>query len=74
MSNAFQTNTQVKWEWGNGCGSGYVRDVFRREVTRTFKGEEVTRKGSDDNPAYTIEQKDGDEVLKLHSELKKVNE
>lgn len=29
------------------------------KVTRTTKGEKVTRNGSDDDPAYVIEQEDG---------------
>ncbi len=34
-----------------------------------IKGNEVTRNGTQDNPAYLIEQKDGTKVLKLRSEL-----
>jgi len=33
----------------------------------------VTKNGSDDCPAYLIEQEDGTEVLKLHSELQRSN-
>lgn len=69
MSEAYQTNTRVSWEWGNGTAEGYVRGVFREKVTKTLKGTEVTRAGSDDDPAYLIEQEDGDQVLKLHSEI-----
>ena len=71
MSKAYQTNTKVKWSWGNGTAEGYVRCVFREKVTKTLKGSEVTRNGSDDDPAYLLEQEDGDQVLKLHSELSK---
>ena len=38
-------------------------------VTRTLQGSEITRKGSEDDPAYLIKQDDGDEVLKLGSEI-----
>jgi len=69
MTDAYQTNTKVQWSWGDGTGSGYVREVYRESLTRTIKGTEVTRHGSGDNPAYLIEQSDGDHVLKLHSEL-----
>ncbi|HEU4336601.1 MAG TPA: HVA1 family protein [Nocardioides sp.] len=34
-------------------------------------GEKVTRKGSDDDPAYVIEQDDGTTVLKLQSEVQR---
>jgi hypothetical protein len=71
MTDAYQTNTKVQWNWGNGTADGYVRGFFREKITRTIKGSEVTRDATDDNPAYLIEQDDGDEVLKLHSEVRK---
>ncbi|MCJ8190727.1 DUF2945 domain-containing protein [Sphingomicrobium aestuariivivum] len=67
--NSFQTDQYVKWDWGNGTGCGQVEERFEREVTRTIDGNEVTRDGSEDNPAYLIKQEDGDKVLKLGSEL-----
>ncbi|QTD56734.1 hypervirulence associated TUDOR domain-containing protein [Parasphingorhabdus cellanae] len=69
-SNSFQTNQYVEWDWGNGTAKGQITDRFERDVTRTLKGSEVTRNGSEDNPAYLIKQEDGDEVLKLGSELR----
>ena len=39
------------------------------KVTRTLAGSEITRNGSDDDPAYLIEQEDGGRVLKLRSEV-----
>ncbi|GHC42475.1 DUF2945 domain-containing protein [Roseibacillus persicicus] len=73
MEKSYQTNTEVEWDWGNGTATGKVRRVFREEVTRTLDGSEVTRQGSDDDPAYLLEQDDGSEVLKLHSELRKAS-
>ena len=70
-ANSFQTDQHVKWNWGNGEGSGQIKERFEREVKRTIKGSEITRDGSEDDPAYLIRQDDGDEVLKLGSELKK---
>ncbi|EEB83595.1 DUF2945 domain-containing protein [Roseobacter sp. GAI101] len=61
--------TKVEWNWGQGTASGKVKEVFTESVTRTLKGNEVTRDGSDDTPAYLIEQEDGDEVLKLSTEV-----
>lgn len=69
-SNSFQTNQYVAWDWGNGTAKGQITERFERDVTRTLKGSEVTRKGSADNPAYLIQQEDGDEVLKLGSEIR----
>lgn len=71
MSEAYQTNTRVEWDWGDGIAEGNIREVFREEVTKTIKGTEVTRNGSNDNPAYVFEQLDGGKVLKLHSEIRK---
>lgn len=68
-SNSFRTDQYVQWNWGSGTAKGQIKERFEREVTRTFKGSEVTRDGSEDNPAYLIKQEDGDEVLKLGSEL-----
>ena len=72
-SNSFRTNQYVEWEWGNGSAFGQIEERFEREVKRTLKGNEVTRDGSEDNPAYLIKQEDGDKVLKLGSELKAKN-
>ena len=66
---AYEKGTRVSWNWGNGTATGKVREVFTDRVTRTLKGSEVTRDADSDNPAYLIEQEDGDEVLKSHSEL-----
>lgn len=63
--------TDVTWNWGGGRASGTVDEVFHREVSRTLKGEEITRKGSRDNPAYLIRQEDGGRVLKLQSEVER---
>ncbi|XUU60886.1 DUF2945 domain-containing protein [Erythrobacter sp. HA6-11] len=72
-SNSFQTNQYVKWNWGNGTGEGQIKERFEREVTRTLQGTEVTKDGDEDNPAYLIEQEDGDEVLKRGGELEAQN-
>lgn len=73
MSSGYHIGTTVSWKWGQGTGSGKVRERFTSKVTRKIKGTEVTRNASDDDPAYLIEQEDGDEVLKGHSELEKVS-
>lgn len=63
--------TTVRWAWGNGHAGGTVVEIHREKVTRTLKGSEVTRNGSDDDPAYVIETEDGDRVLKLASEVER---
>ncbi|MEM8750665.1 MAG: DUF2945 domain-containing protein [Pseudomonadota bacterium] len=67
----YSEGTKVEWDWGNGVGQGEVAKVYTRKITRTIKGSEVTRDASEDEPAYLIEQDDGDEVLKGHSEVRK---
>ena len=56
---------------GWGFVEGTVTEVHHDDVSRTTKGQEVTRKGSDDDPAYVIEQEDGTTVLKLRSEVER---
>ncbi|MDF1658792.1 MAG: DUF2945 domain-containing protein [Verrucomicrobiales bacterium] len=65
--------TKVEWEWGNGTASGKVEEIHREKVTRSLDGSEVTRDGSDDDPAYLIKQDDDAEVLKLQSEVKRAD-
>lgn len=61
----------VRWKWGSGHASGTVEERFTEKVTRTIKGNEVTRNATEDDPAYLIVQEDGDRVLKSGSELEK---
>ena len=67
----YNKGDQVEWNWGSGTGTGAVQESFTEKVTRTIKGNEVTRDADADNPAYLIEQDDGDRVLKSESELSK---
>jgi hypothetical protein len=69
---SIRTGTTVKWKWGSSWAEGTVTEVHHDEVTRTTKGNTVTRKGDADNPAYVIEQEDGTVVLKLRSEVERV--
>ena len=70
MSDTFRKGQKVSWSWGDGTATGTITERYTRRVTRKIKGSEITRNGDSDNPAYLIEQDDGDEVLKLASELK----
>jgi len=65
--------TNVKWKWGSGSAEGKVQETFTESVTRTIKGNEVTRKGEKGNKALLIEQEDGDRVLKLESEVERAD-
>ncbi len=70
MSDTFRKGQTVSWSWSGGTATGKIMDRYARKVTRTIKGSAITRNGDADNPAYLIAQEDGDEVLKLASELK----
>ncbi|HCQ59693.1 MAG TPA: DUF2945 domain-containing protein, partial [Sulfitobacter sp.] len=69
----YQTGTKVEWDWGNGTGTGKIVKKYTQKITLKLQGSEVTRKASDDEPAYKIEQDDGSEVLKSGSELRKAD-
>lgn len=66
---AFRKGSKVTWTWGAHTAQGKIVERFTSSVTRTIKGSEVTRKASRKEPAYLIEQEDGDKVLKSRSEL-----
>ncbi len=67
---SYSEGTKVEWDWGGGTGTGKVTNAYTRKITLTIKGTDVTRDASENCPAYRIQQQDGDEVLKSHSELR----
>lgn len=69
----YSKGTKVEWDWGNGTGKGKITERFTEKTTRTIKGSEITRDASSDEPAYMIEQDDGDRVFKSHSEVRKAS-
>lgn len=69
MSQKFQVNQYVQWNFGNGTAKGQIKESFKKKVTKTIKGTEVTRNATDEEPAYLIEQEDGDQALKSETEL-----
>ncbi len=66
---SIRKGSTVTWKWGQGTAEGTVTAVHHDKITRTIKGSEITRNGSEDDPAYEIEQDDGTKVLKLRSEV-----
>lgn len=66
---AFRKGSKVSWNWGANTAQGKIVERFTGKTTRTIKGAEVTRDASRKEPAYLIEQDDGDRVLKSRSEL-----
>ena len=68
-----QQGTQVQWNWGKGTAQGKVEETFTNTITKTIKGSEVTRSGTQDNKALFIRQEDGDYVLKSESEVERID-
>ena len=66
---ALRKGSRVSWTWGAHEAHGKIVERFTAKVTRTLKGTEVTREASAKEPAFLIEQEDGDQVLKSKSEL-----
>jgi hypothetical protein len=69
----YRKGTKVEWTWGTHTAKGKIADSFTTDVERTIRGEKIKRKASEKEPAYLIEQVDGDRVLKSHSELRSVS-
>jgi hypothetical protein len=69
MKRALRKGSKVSWQWGANTAHGRIVERFTSRVTRTIKGAEVTRNATRREPAYLIEQEDGDRVLKSRSEL-----
>ncbi|WP_209404129.1 DUF2945 domain-containing protein [Pseudozobellia sp. WGM2] len=63
----------VKWKWGSGTAQGKVEESYAEEISKTIKGNKVTRKGEEGNKALYIKQDDGDYVLKSESEVERVD-
>lgn len=68
-----QKGTKVKWNWGSGSATGKVKEMYSSKVTKTIKGNDVTRNGEEGNKALLIEQEDGDEVLKSENEVERAD-
>lgn len=61
----------VTWKWGKSNAEGKIVKQHTEPVTKTIKGAKVKRNASKDEPAFEIEQDNGNKVLKSASELKK---
>ena len=65
--------SNVKWKWGSGYGEGKVIESYDEEIEKTIKGTKVTRNGEAGNKTLYIETDDGSKVLKLESEVEKID-
>lgn len=59
----------VHWNWAKAEADGTIKQKFDGPIQKTIKGSKVKRRASKDNPAFLIEQENGNKVLKSGSEL-----
>ena len=61
--------------WCRGHIEGTVKEVHTDHVTKTLKGKEISRNGTEDNPAYYVERGQGKTgVVKRETELEKLDD
>jgi hypothetical protein len=66
---SIRTGTTVTWHSGTGVVEGTVTAIHPRPVIRRVRGVRVKRLGTQEDPAYEIEQADGGRALRLGSEI-----
>jgi hypothetical protein len=59
VSDRYQQGTWVEWDWGNGTATGKIAESYTERVSKSIDGTDVTRNADEHNPAYLIEQDDG---------------
>lgn len=64
----------VQWKYGKGTGTGRVTKIYSEPITLKLGESDITRNGSEENPALLIMQTNGSQVLKLASEVKIIKE
>ncbi len=72
MAETLHKGTKVRWNWAGSQAEGRIIERFTERVTRKIKGKDITREASQEEPAFLIEQENGDQVLKSASELSKM--
>ena len=56
---------KVHWNWGGGQPGGKVQEVVEGEATTTTKnGNEIKKKGDEENPAVVIKADSGSNAIK----------
>lgn len=64
----------VQWKYGKGLGSGKVTRIYSEPITLKLGESDITRNGTEENPALLISQPNGSQVLKLASEVRIIRE
>jgi Hypervirulence associated proteins TUDOR domain len=69
QNKSFKKNALVYWKWLGREIRGTVIEVYFEPITKTIKGKNIKRNGSEDCPAYLVEAESGNLALKLQTEL-----
>lgn len=72
LAMSYKKGQRVSWAYGEGRGTGTIISIHTSKITKNINGTEVTRNGTTDNPAVYINSDEGNNVLKLSSELRAV--
>ena len=72
MNTPFIVGDEVGWKWGSGLATGVIKEVRREKTTITSAGKNITRNGTNEDPALIINHKNGNQVLKLAHEVQRV--
>ena len=64
----------VQWKYGKGTSIGKVTKIYPEPITLKLGESDITRNGTEENPALLIAQTNGSQVLKLASEVKIIRE
>lgn len=68
---SFDIGAPVQWIWMGRPVKGTVKKIYLKPVTKVLRGHAYTRNGSTEKPAYLIKSAAGNDVLKLHTELRR---
>ena len=66
---SFKPGTKVTWHSFNNTYRGTIKQVFTEKVEREVNGERETQDADIMNPAYLIQNDDGQELLKRHQDV-----
>ena len=61
----------VSWQNGGAKAHGTVQSVSPKKTTKTIKGKQITRNGTNEDPAVTVKSDKGGVALHDAHELKK---
>lgn len=64
---------EVGWQWGKGLATGVIQEIHPNKHTIISKGKQISRNGTQKDPAIVIKHQKGSLVLKLSHEVQKLS-